>query len=142
MCGFLEIRLEKNEKKKSKIMSVTERPIDRSIGRPVDFFCLFFLVFFFPLVSLLLEYSYFDPRNYFISRHTFDREKREREERREKGEEREDGSVSLLVATMAQTRGTKDCFVLSLFILKKRNVYPLFSRLFYHLSPNRSLFYT
>ena len=141
MCGFLEIRLEKNEKKKSKIMSVTDRPIDRSIGRPVDFFCLFFLVFF-PLVSLLLEYSYFDPRNYFISRHTFDREKREREERREKGEEREDGSVSLLVATMAQTRGTKDCFVLSLFILKKRNVYPLFSRLFYHLSPNRSLFYT
>ena len=113
MCGFLEIRLEKNEKKKSKIMSVTERPIDRSIGRPVDFFCLFFLVFSLSCL-VLLEYSYFDPRNYFISRHTFDREKREREERREKGEEREDGSVSLLVATMAQTRGTKDCFVLSL----------------------------
>ena len=128
MCGFLEIRLEKNEKKK-----VKNNVCRSSNNRSIDFF---------PLVSLLLEYSYFDPRNYFISRHTFDREKREREERREKGEEREDGSVSLLVATMAQTRGTKDCFVLSLFILKKRNVYPLFSRLFYHLSPNRSLFYT
>ena len=130
------------KKREKKVKNnVGHRTTDRSIDRPVDFFCLFFLVFF-PLVSLLLEYSYFDPRNYFISRHTFDREKREREERREKGEEREDGSVSLLVATMAQTRGTKDCFVLSLFILKKRNVYPLFSRLFYHLSPNRSLFYT
>ena len=125
MCGFLEIRLEKTRKKKSK--KVGHRTIDRSVV-PSIFFP------FFPFFSLsclvLLEYSYFDPRNYFISRHTFDREKREREERREKGEEREDGSVSLLVATMAQTRGTKDCFVLSLFILKKRNVYPLFSRCF------------
>ena len=130
----------KNEKKKVKKSRSSN---DRSIGRPVDLFSFF--SFFFPLVSRAFGHwstRTSDPRNYFISRHTFDREKREREERREKGEEREDGSVSLLVATMAQTRGTKDCFVLSLFILKKRNVYPLFSRLFYHLSPNRSLFYT
>ena len=101
----------KNEKKKSK--KVGHRTIDRSVvPSTVDLFSFFS---FFSLSCLvLLEYSYFDPRNYFISRHTFDREKREREERREKGEEREDGSVSLLVATMAQTRGTKDCFVLSL----------------------------
>ena len=58
----------KNEKKSQKSQKNVS---DRSIGRPVDFP-------FFPLV--LLEYSYFDPRNYFISRHTFDREKREREE--------------------------------------------------------------
>ena len=83
-CGFLEIGWKKREKK-SKIMSVTERPIDRSIGRPVDFFCLFFR--FFPSRVLLLEYSYFDPRNYFISRHTFDREREKgREKRREKRE--------------------------------------------------------
>ena len=142
MCvDFWKFGWKKTRKKKSKIMSVTERPIDRSVA--VDLFSFF--SFFFPLVSRAFGHwstRTSDPRNYFISRHTFDREKREREERREKGEEREDGSVSLLVATMAQTRGTKDCFVLSLFILKKRNVYPLFSRLFYHLSPNRSLFYT
>ena len=136
MCGFLEIRLEKNEKKKSKIMSVTERPIDRSIGRPVDFFCLFFLVFF-TLVSLLLEYSYFDPFQYFISRHTFDRErergKREREGRRWRRRSlgRNDGS----------DQSTKDCFVLSLFILKRERLPSLLSFV-YHLSPDRSLFYT
>ena len=105
--------MEKNEKKKVK-NNVGHRMTARSIVRSSRRFFLPFFLVFFPLVSLLLEYSYFDPRNYFISRHTFDREKREREERTEKGEEREDGSVSLLVATMAQTRGTKDCFVLSL----------------------------
>ena len=68
-------------------MSVTERPIDRSIGRPVDFFCLFFLVF---SLSCLCFWSTRTSIRaiilFLVILLTERRERGKREERREKRE--------------------------------------------------------
>ena len=132
MCGFLEIRLEKNEKKKVK-NNVGHRPTDRSIDRSSRRFFFAFFFSFFSLSCLCFWSTRTSIRAIILFLVILLTERRERGwQRQSLG--RNDGSD--------QRYERLFCFESIVFILKKRNVYPLFSRLFYHLSPNRSLFYT